>query len=61
MKTSQMGRVLPARDAAAWVEGLAEMLRRLPPPEERLVIARQAGGERQWAAAFAKFWADGLA
>jgi hypothetical protein len=56
-----MGRVLPARDAAAWVEGLAEMLRRLPPPEERLVIARQAGGERQWAAAFAKFWADGLA
>ncbi len=61
VKTSQMGRVLPARDATAWVEGLAEMLAKLPPPEERQVIARQAGGERQWASAFAKFWADGLA
>ena len=61
VKTSQMGRVLPARDASAWVEGLTEMLGKLPPPEERQVIARQAGGERQWASAFAKFWADGLA
>ncbi len=60
VKSSQMGRVLPARDAAAWVEGLAEMLGKLPPAEERQVIARQAGGERQWGSAFAKFWADGL-
>ena len=43
VKTSQMGRVLPARDANAWVDGLTEMLGKLPPPEERQVIARQAG------------------
>jgi glycosyltransferase involved in cell wall biosynthesis len=60
VKTSQMGRVLPARDAGAWIEGLAEMLARLPQPEERQIIARQAGGERQWASAFTRFWADGL-
>ena len=60
VKTSQMGRVLPARDASAWVEGLAEMVAKPPAPAERQVIARQAGGERQWASAFAKFWADGL-
>src|SRR5271154_4664842 len=60
VKTSQMGRVLPARDAAAWVEGLVEMLAKRPSAGEREAIARQAGGERQWAGAFAKFWADGL-
>ncbi len=60
VRTSQMGRVLAARDAGAWVEGLAEMLGKLPQREEREAIARQAGGERQWATAFAKFWADGL-
>jgi glycosyltransferase involved in cell wall biosynthesis len=60
VKNSQMGRVIPARVAAAWVEGLAEMLRKLPQPDERKLIARQAGGERQWGTAFAKFWADGL-
>jgi len=56
VKNPQMGRVLPARDAAAWVNGLAEMLARLPSPEERQALARQAGGERRWDAAFAKFW-----
>jgi glycosyltransferase involved in cell wall biosynthesis len=60
VKTSQMGRVLPARDAEAWIEGLTGMMARPPQPEERQIIARQAGGERQWASAFAKFWADGL-
>jgi glycosyltransferase involved in cell wall biosynthesis len=60
IKNSQMGRVLPARDATAWVEGLAEMLRQLPPPEERQLIARQTGTERKWDQAFAKLWADGL-
>src|SRR6202012_216848 len=30
VKSSQMGRVLPARNAAAWVDGLAQMLARLP-------------------------------
>ncbi len=59
VKTSQMGRVLPARDAAAWIAGLAEMLAHLPGPEQRLALSKQAGGARQWDGAFAKFWADG--
>ncbi len=60
VKSSQMGRVLPARDAAAWVEGLAQMLAKPLSPEERQVVARQAGSERRWDSAFAQFWADGL-
>ena len=60
IKTSQMGRVLPARDATAWVDGLAQMLAKLPSVEERQAIASQAGGERRWDAAFTKLWADGL-
>jgi hypothetical protein len=55
-----MGRVLPARDAAAWIEGLSEMLAKLPSPQERENLARQAGSERRWDSAFARFWADGL-
>jgi len=60
VKTSQMGRVLPARDVVAWVEGLAQMLAKLPSPEERQNLARLAGSERRWDSAFARFWADGL-
>jgi glycosyltransferase involved in cell wall biosynthesis len=60
VKNSQMGRVLAARDSAAWVEGLAQMLAQPPSPEERQNIARQAGSERRWDSAFARFWADGL-
>jgi glycosyltransferase involved in cell wall biosynthesis len=60
VKTSQMGRVLPARDVAAWVEGLSQMLAKLPSPEERQNLARLAGSERRWDSAFARFWADGL-
>ena len=60
VKTSQMGRILPARDAAAWVEGLAEMLAKPLSAEEHLALARQAGSERRWDSAFTKFWADGL-
>jgi glycosyltransferase involved in cell wall biosynthesis len=60
VKNSQMGRVLPARDASAWVEGLAQMLAKPLPLEERQIVARQAGSERLWGSAFAKFWADGL-
>jgi glycosyltransferase involved in cell wall biosynthesis len=59
VKTSLMGRILPARNAAAWVTGLAQMIERLPSPEERLEISRQAGSERRWDKAFARFWADG--
>ena len=59
VKTSQMGRVLPARDAAAWIDGLAEMLAKLPSPEDRAALARQAGSERRWDQAFARFWTDG--
>jgi glycosyltransferase involved in cell wall biosynthesis len=60
VKTSQMGRVLPARDVTAWVDGLAQMLAKLPSPEERQNLARLAGSERRWDSAFARFWADGL-
>jgi glycosyltransferase involved in cell wall biosynthesis len=59
VKTSQMGLVLPARNASAWVKGLAQMLAHLPSPEERHALARQAGSERRWDRAFARFWADG--
>jgi glycosyltransferase involved in cell wall biosynthesis len=60
VKSAQMGRVLPARDAQAWVEGLAAMVAQPVPPEERQLIARQAGSELRWENAFARFWADGL-
>jgi glycosyltransferase involved in cell wall biosynthesis len=59
VKSSLMGLVLPARDAGAWVEGLARMMARLPSAEERQAISQLAGSERRWDAAFAKFWADG--
>lgn len=59
VKTSQMGRIFPARDPSAWVSGIAEMLTKLPSVEERLALAKQAGGERRWDRAFARFWADG--
>jgi len=60
VKTSQMGRILPARDVSAWVDGLAQMLAEPLSPEERQNLARVAGSERRWDSAFAKFWADGL-
>jgi glycosyltransferase involved in cell wall biosynthesis len=60
VKTSQMGRVLPARNAAAWVEGLAQMLARPLSVSERQALAEMAGSERRWGNAFARFWADGL-
>jgi glycosyltransferase involved in cell wall biosynthesis len=60
VKNSQMGRVLPARDASAWTEGLAQMLAKPPGPEERRTLAQQAGGERRWDRAFARFWADSI-
>jgi glycosyltransferase involved in cell wall biosynthesis/predicted metal-dependent phosphoesterase TrpH len=59
VKSSQMGRIFPARDAGAWVEGLAQMLAQPPSPEERLARSRQAGNERRWDQALARFWADG--
>jgi hypothetical protein len=51
--------VLPARDAAGWVEGLARLLAHPPSAEERLALSKLAGSERRWDAAFARFWADG--
>jgi glycosyltransferase involved in cell wall biosynthesis len=60
VKTAQMGRVLPARDAAAWVNGLAEMLAAPLSHEERANVARLAGSDRRWNSAFARLWADGL-
>ena len=55
-----MGRVLPARNAPAWVEGLAQMLAEPLSAEEHHLLAQQAGNERRWDSAFARFWADGL-
>jgi len=60
VKTSQMGLVLPARDTAAWVHGLAQMLAVPPSREDRQNLARLAGSDRRWGSAFAKLWADGL-
>jgi glycosyltransferase involved in cell wall biosynthesis len=60
VKTSQMGRVLPARNAPAWAEGLAEMLAKPLTTEARSALALQAGSERRWESAFSRFWADGL-
>jgi glycosyltransferase involved in cell wall biosynthesis len=60
VKTPQMGRIFPARDVSAWVNGLAQMLAQPLSTEERLAVARQAGGERRWDTAFARFWAEGL-
>ncbi len=59
VKSSQMGRVFPARDPQAWIDGLAQMLKKLPALEERQAISRLAGSERRWDSAFARFWADG--
>jgi len=59
VKSARMGSVLPARDAAAWVDGLARMMARLPSAEERLAISQLAGSERRWDRAFARFWTDG--
>ncbi|MCE0484558.1 MAG: glycosyltransferase [Methylacidiphilales bacterium] len=61
VKNSQMGRIFPARDATAWVTGLAEMIAHLPSTQERLNLARLAGSERRWDSAFARFWHDGNA
>jgi len=60
VKTSLMGRVLPARDAAAWIDGLAQMLAKPLSMAERHTLAAQAGSERRWDRAFQKLWADGL-
>jgi glycosyltransferase involved in cell wall biosynthesis len=60
IKTSLMGRILPARHPGAWVAGIAQMLSQPPSPEDRLALSRQAGSERKWDRAFARFWADGL-
>jgi glycosyltransferase involved in cell wall biosynthesis len=60
VKSAQMGRVIPARDAGAWIDGLAAMLSQDVSIEERQAIARAAGVERRWEQAFARLWADGL-
>jgi glycosyltransferase involved in cell wall biosynthesis len=60
VKNPQMGRVLPARDVSAWVDGLAQMLAKPLSLQDQQALARQAGGERRWESAFARFWADGL-
>jgi glycosyltransferase involved in cell wall biosynthesis len=59
VKSSLMGSILPAHDAAAWVEGLSRMLANPPSAEERLAISKSAGSERRWDAAFVRFWTEG--
>jgi glycosyltransferase involved in cell wall biosynthesis len=60
VKNRAMGRVLRAREASVWIDGLAEMLAHLPTPQERLALAAQASGERRWDEAFGRFWAGGV-
>ena len=60
VKNSQMGRIFPARNAQAWVAGLAEMLEKVPTTESRVALSHLAGNERHWDQAFARFWADGV-
>jgi glycosyltransferase involved in cell wall biosynthesis len=57
VKNRAMGRVLRARDAPAWIDGLAEMLAEPGGKAERLALSAQASGERRWEAAFRQFWA----
>jgi glycosyltransferase involved in cell wall biosynthesis len=59
VKTSLMGRVLPARDASAWITGLTQMLAKPLSADERIALSLQAGNERRWNSAFARFWAGG--
>jgi glycosyltransferase involved in cell wall biosynthesis/predicted metal-dependent phosphoesterase TrpH len=59
IKTSLMGRVLPARNAAAWTEGLAAMLAHPRTDAERKALAAQAATERRWDDAFTRFWGAG--
>ena len=59
VKSRSMGRVLRARDAAAWTDGLAEMLAQIPTHADRLALSAQASGERGWEEAFSRFWAGG--
>jgi teichuronic acid biosynthesis glycosyltransferase TuaC len=59
VKNPQMGRILPARDVSAWVAGLTQMLATPHSGEDRRALAKQAGTERRWDSAFARFWADG--
>jgi glycosyltransferase involved in cell wall biosynthesis len=60
VKSSLMGRILPARDNAAWINGLTEMLQKRPSLAERKTLSQQAGTDRRWDSAFAKFWSGGL-
>jgi glycosyltransferase involved in cell wall biosynthesis len=58
IRNRAMGRVLRARDAAAWTDGLAEMLAKLPTHAERQALSESASGERKWDEAFGKFWGE---
>jgi glycosyltransferase involved in cell wall biosynthesis len=60
VKKSEQGRVLPARDAEAWAQALAEMLTRLPSREERQALSQAVHDQRSWNHAAEVFWSDGL-
>ncbi len=56
VRSAHHGRVLPARQTAAWVDGLAAMLQKLPTRDERDQLSREIRDERSWDHAFREFW-----
>lgn len=59
IRSPLQGCVLPARQQAQWVQGLAAMLQALPSKSDREQLSRQIREERSWDRAFAEFWKMG--
>jgi glycosyltransferase involved in cell wall biosynthesis len=57
IKSPRHGRVLPARQIDAWINGLKEMLGQLPTRAEREQLSLEIREERSWDRAFKEFWA----
>ncbi len=55
----EQGRVIPARDLAAWVKACEELLQKLPDRSARLQMAQWVHDERSWDRAFETFWKQG--
>ncbi|MEM1057982.1 MAG: glycosyltransferase [Verrucomicrobiota bacterium] len=50
------GQVLPARNATAWTDTLAQALAAIPTPAQRQALADRIHEERNWNRAFQDFW-----
>lgn len=60
VKRPEQGSVYPARDHRAWREGICFWLDQLPSLEQRKELSQSIHAERNWDAAFEKFWSRGL-